>query len=183
MEILGRARRMAWPVLLALLVLALLAVDIASLVPPPSAPLRRKPNVVQPIAFNHQKHTQDLHLRCDFCHKYYQIGRHSGLPGADVCRICHVIALGTSPEAAKLTELLKTGQPLQFKKLFRLPDYVYYSHRRHVEIAKLDCATCHDGIADTRVPPQRPLIEIKMQFCLDCHVARGVTTDCTACHR
>jgi hypothetical protein len=183
MELIGWTRRMALPVFLTLLVLAFLAVDIASLVPPPSMPLRRQPPVIQPIAFNHKKHTQDLHLQCDFCHKYYKIGRHSGLPGAEVCGICHVVTLGKSPESAKVTELLKSGKPLQFKKLFRLPDYVYYSHRRHVEIAKLDCTNCHDGIADTEVPPQRPLIAIKMQFCLDCHKARGVTTDCTACHR
>lgn len=173
----GWAKYLGPPLLLTVLVAALLVLDVSSLRG------RRWPEVTQPIAFNHQKHTKDLGLGCDFCHKYYLTGRHSGLPDAKTCAMCHIAPLGKSPEAAKLTEILKSGKPLVFKKLFRLPDYVFYSHRRHVGIAKLECTTCHDGIADTQVPPTRPLVKIRMQFCLDCHESKGVTTDCTACHR
>ncbi len=159
---------------LTVLVLAILTIPLVT---------RRAPPVSQPIAFNHRKHTRDLKLGCDFCHKYYNTSAHSGLPDAQTCRMCHAAPLGKSAEAAKLTEMLNKGEPLRFNKLFRLPDYVFYTHRRHVSIAKLECTNCHDGIADTETPPERPLIRIKMKFCLDCHEKRQVTTDCTACHR
>ncbi|MFV2007584.1 MAG: cytochrome c3 family protein [Longimicrobiales bacterium] len=144
---------------------------------------RRQPPVPQPIAFNHKKHTEELQLSCNFCHKYFNTSAHSGLPDAQTCALCHSVALGESPEAAKLTELLVQGEPLQFNKLFRLPDYVFYTHRRHVTVGGLECAECHAGIAGTEVPPERPLIKVTMAFCVDCHEEREVTTDCNACHR
>lgn len=97
--------------------------------------------------------------------------------------MCHSVPLGTSPEAAKLTETLESGEPLRFNKLLRLPDYVFYTHRRHVALGELECINCHGGIADTDSPPERPLVGISMAFCVDCHDERGVTTDCTTCHR
>lgn len=144
---------------------------------------RARPPVVQPVPFSHLKHTQELQLGCDFCHKYVRTGAHSGLPGAETCSICHSAPQGDSEEAARLTELLGAGEPLQFTKLFRLPDHVFYTHRRHVAIGEIACETCHGGIAETERPPTRPLVDIGMSFCVDCHLERDVTDDCTACHR
>ncbi len=143
----------------------------------------REPPVPQPIAFNHLKHTRDLGLGCEFCHKYVQLGAHSGLPDAETCSLCHRVPLGTSEEAAKLTEMISDGEPLQFNKLFQLADHVFYTHRRHVGIAELECDNCHGAIADTERPPTRPLVDITMDFCLDCHRERELTVDCNACHR
>jgi hypothetical protein len=144
---------------------------------------RGGPAVPQPVAFNHRKHTQDLNLSCEFCHKYVRDGAHAGLPAAETCSMCHQAPLGSSPEAARVTELLAEGDPLQFNKLVRLPSHVYYTHRRHVGIAELECDNCHGAIADTERPPERPLISITMEFCIDCHTERGQTRDCNACHR
>jgi hypothetical protein len=137
---------------------------------------RRSPAVSQPVAFSHRKHTKDLQLPCALCHKYFNSGAHSGLPDAQTCGVCHSVPQGKDPEAARLTELLQGGQPLRFNKLFRLPDYVFYTHRRHVAGAGLECVNCHSGIADTERPPERPLVEITMAFCVDCHLnGRGVS--------
>jgi hypothetical protein len=95
---------------------------------------RSRSAVPQPIAFNHLKHTQDLGLNCEFCHKYVRTSAHAGLPGAETCSMCHQVTQGTSEEAARVTELLTEGIPLQFNKLFRLPDHVFYTHRRHAGI-------------------------------------------------
>ncbi|MFQ6045927.1 MAG: cytochrome c3 family protein [Gemmatimonadales bacterium] len=141
------------------------------------------PGVRQPIAFNHRKHTRDLGLNCEFCHEYVRVGAHAGLPDGQKCAICHSVPQGTSEEAARLTDLLSAGDSLKFNKLFQLPSHVFYTHRRHVGIAGLECENCHDGIADTERPPERPLVGIKMKFCLECHREREQTTDCVACHR
>lgn len=139
--------------------------------------------VPQPVAFNHKKHTQELSLNCEFCHKYVRTAAHSGLPDIDTCSICHRVQQGTSAEAAKVTELIAEGNPLRFNKLFRLPSHVFYTHRRHVGIAELACENCHGAIADTERPPDRALVRISMDFCISCHREQGVTLDCNACHR
>ncbi len=143
---------------------------------------RSKP-VPQPVAFNHVKHTQDLGLGCEFCHQNVNAGARAGLPNAEICAACHQAQQGTSAEAARVTTLLSQGNPLRFNKLFRLADYVYFAHRRHVEIAKLDCRECHGAIAATQRPPAYPLVRIKMNFCVSCHLAKRQSVDCVACHR
>jgi len=141
------------------------------------------PPVPQPIAFNHLKHTQDLGLACEFCHKYVKTGAHAGLPDEQTCIMCHQSVQGTSEEAAKVTELITAGEPIRFNKLFRLEPHVFYTHGRHVGIAELECTNCHGDIADSERPPKRALVKIDMDFCLDCHLERGESLDCVACHR
>ncbi len=139
--------------------------------------------VSQPIAFNHRKHTQDLKLDCELCHAAVKTGHHPGLPSLETCAMCHQAVQGKSPEAAKVTEYVTAGRPLEFRKLFGLPSFVFYTHRRHVGIAQLECRNCHGDIALTTSPPRRPLVRITMNFCLDCHRKMHQTTDCIACHR
>jgi len=145
--------------------------------------LLRPPRVRQPVAFNHRIHTEQMKLACTMCHPYVEDGIHAGLPGAQTCMACHQVRQGTSGEAARVTALLTSGVPLRFTKLYHLPPYAYFSHRRHVGIAQLPCADCHGRIALTTVPPTRPLVTIRMQTCIDCHQANGQSVDCVACHR
>lgn len=145
--------------------------------------LGREPAIPQPITFSHLKHSTDLELACEFCHQYVNVGAHAGLPGGEICAYCHLAPQGKSADAARLTDLLNAGTPFRFNKLFRLPDHVYYTHGRHVGVAELECVNCHGGIATTERPPQRALVRIDMDFCLDCHRANGQTLDCNACHR
>ncbi len=139
--------------------------------------------VGQPIAFNHRLHTQQLKLECELCHPYVKTGHHPGLPTLETCAMCHQTPQGKSAEAAKVTEYVTSGRPLVFRKLFSLAPYVFYTHRRHVGIAQLECRNCHGDIALTTTPPRRPLVRIRMSLCLDCHRRMHQTTDCIGCHR
>ncbi len=139
--------------------------------------------IPQPVQFNHKKHTGDLGLDCAFCHAYVGSGAHAGLPDHTTCAMCHTTTQGTSEEAARVTALLEAGEPLRFNKLFRMPDHVFYTHRRHVAVAELPCQECHGGIADTEQPPRRALVRIDMDFCMDCHREQQASLECTACHR
>lgn len=139
--------------------------------------------VAQPIQFNHQKHVKDAGLECATCHEYYSTGESSGLPPLTTCEGCHQEAITKSPEEQKLIKLIASDPQSSFKKLFRLPDHAYYSHRRHVVAAGLQCETCHGGIAETTAPPQYPLVRITMATCVNCHIDTNATTECTDCHR
>jgi hypothetical protein len=139
-------------------------------------------SAVQPIAFNHAKHVKDLDLACSTCHQFYEKETFSGLPDGEVCASCHLDPQGKSAEEGKLVKLLKAGASPPWVPLFRQPAHVFYSHRRHVVVAKIECPTCHGSIADTASPPAT-VRKLRMEDCLDCHRRSGVSTDCTACHR
>lgn len=139
--------------------------------------------VTQPIVFSHQKHTGDLGIGCGTCHEHYSEGSHAGLPSLSVCMGCHEEPQTDSPEEQKIRGLAAAGQNDVFRKLFRMPDHVFYSHRRHAAIGRLPCETCHGAIARTTRPPEAPLVRITMDFCIDCHRHDQVQSDCTGCHR
>lgn len=141
-----------------------------------------KPRGTQPIAFNHKIHVKDLDLACSSCHQFYEKETFSGLPDSEVCATCHLDPQGKSKEEERLVKLLKAGVALPWTPLFRQPAHVFYSHRRHVVAAKIECAACHGAIATSVAPPQS-VKRLRMQDCQDCHRRSGVSSDCTACHR
>jgi len=145
--------------------------------------LRPTEIVTQPIQFNHLTHVQEVELECSSCHEYFETGQSSGLPSLASCLVCHEETMTDSPEEQKLVELAEKDPGTVFRKLFRMPDHVYYSHRRHVVVASLECETCHGAIAETTTPPLTPMVSITMDTCTDCHAKSNVQTDCTHCHR
>jgi menaquinone reductase, multiheme cytochrome c subunit len=174
-ETLSPARRL----LIGALTLAMAAAGFAA----GRTALRPATRVLQPVQFNHQKHVKDVGLECASCHEYFATGEHSGLPSLELCEGCHSEALTKSSEEQTLLKLIASKPQPAFHKLFRMPDHVRYSHRRHVTAGGLPCETCHGGIAETTAPPPVALTRITMDTCTNCHVERGVRTDCTACHR
>jgi predicted CXXCH cytochrome family protein len=161
--------------------MTLLFLVLAGVVAPLLA--RRSSSTSQPVPFNHSKHTQDLGLNCEFCHKYVRTSAHSGLPGVDICSICHLAQQGESEASATVTELITAGNAFQFNKLFKMPANVFYTHRRHVAVAGLECDQCHGSIGEMDRSPNRPLVNVTMDFCMDCHTLENQSLDCNACHR
>jgi hypothetical protein len=139
--------------------------------------------VTQPIAFNHLKHVEELGIECDVCHEYYATSRHSGLPTLTTCMGCHEDAQTDQPEEQKIRDLAAAGEDDVFRKLFKVADHAFYSHRRHVTQGELPCETCHGSIGSTTAPPERPFVRITMDFCIECHERLGIESDCTSCHR
>jgi c(7)-type cytochrome triheme protein len=64
-----------------------------------------------------------------------------------------------------------------------VPGDVFFSHRRHVTVAKVECQTCHGAIGEATAPPGRPAVNQSMEWCISCHEKRQVSVDCNACHR
>jgi hypothetical protein len=85
--------------------------------------------------------------------------------------------------AAELQVFGARGEPVPWRRIYDLPDHVYFSHRRHVTVARIECAECHGDVPNLTRPASYPLVDHTMDWCTGCHVARGASTDCIHCHR
>lgn len=135
----------------------------------------------QPIAFNHKIHA-DNDLECSDCHIYYKEHASSGRPSIEICAGCHEEPQGESKEEKRLIEYIQAGKEVDWQRLYRVPEDVYFSHRRHVVLGSLECMNCHGNIGESIKTPARPM-KIDMEKCMKCHKEKGISNDCFACHR
>ncbi len=174
------AQRLFWKSL-KLLLLLLMVVALAALVREASG--RAPTAITQPIAFNHFAHTKPAELECDVCHRYVKEQEYAGCPDREICVACHESPQTESAAEATLVEYLRSGKSIAWHRLYNIPDHLFFSHRRHVTVAKIDCSECHGPIGQSTVPPGAPLKIISMALCIGCHEKQGATVDCNGCHR
>ena len=148
--------------LLALLAIALAAITATGLLRPVFAP--RAPE--QPIAFSHSLHAGDKQIDCQYCHAAARRSTSAGLPSVERCMGCHQYIAVKKPEIRKLADYWEKKQPIPWMRVHRLPDYVYFSHKRHVS-AGVACQTCHGPVQQMDVVYQYASLE--MGWCLSCH--------------
>ena len=103
------------------------------------------------------------------------------------CLDCHEGSQAKTPEdqreEAKIEGFAKAQQEIPWVRVASLAPSVLFSHRRHVTLGKIECATCHGGIADTTALPSKPAVVFSMNWCVNCHGERKASLDCLACHR
>ena len=139
-------------------------------------------SVTQPIQFSHKAHVEKG-LPCDGCHQSVERASTAGIPQTDTCMMCHQGAITDSPEEEKVRQYAEKGVQVPWQRVYRVPAHVYFSHRRHVSLGNIKCVQCHGDVADSVVPVTVAAVPVQMDRCLGCHVQKGVTTDCDACHR
>ncbi len=137
----------------------------------------------QPVAYNHRLHVGKLELACDTCHETSTSGEAAGLPPLSTCAPCHAEANGTSAEEKKVVAAVQAGREIAWARLYDVPRHVYFTHRRHVAVARLPCERCHGPMRDQARPPPAALVALGMDDCIDCHRQRGAKRDCDSCHR
>jgi hypothetical protein len=138
--------------------------------------------VKQPLAFNHKIHAKN-DLKCLDCHIYYEKQASSGEPRLAICAGCHEEPVGKSEKEKIVVEHVKSGREFEWQRLYRIPEDVYFSHRRHAVLEKIECEFCHGDIGQSDKPPSRPLKKMTMKKCLSCHQEKKAATDCISCHR
>ena len=79
---------------------------------------------------------------------------------------CHSQLYTDQPVLAPVVEAFRGGASLRWKRLNKLPDFVYFNHSIHVAKG-IGCASCH-GQIDT-MPLTARTAPLTMQWCLDCH--------------
>lgn len=138
--------------------------------------------VKQPLAFNHKQHISK-DWTCAACHPYADQLALAGLPKVKDCVECHESSKVTRPRALEVKKVLDRGEEIPWQQVYRVPEHVYFSHRRHTELARLDCKECHGDMARVTRAVTRQAKPISMERCMDCHERKRVTNDCLSCHR
>jgi hypothetical protein len=124
----------------------------------------------QPVPFSHQIHAGQLGLDCRYCHSFVEASGHANVPTNQTCINCHGPGKGNiksnSPKLAKVIAAAETGKPIEWVKIHKAPDYVYFNHSAHLNRG-ISCQSCHGRIDQMEVvhhaEPQ------SMGWCLDCH--------------
>jgi hypothetical protein len=122
--------------------------------------------VQQPVPFDHRHHVRDDGIDCLYCHYEATRSKFAGVPPTSVCMGCHGQVWQESERLAPVRASWFSGEPLRWRRVHQLPDFVYFDHSAHVSHG-VGCAECHgrvDRMAD--VYPGAPLT---MEWCLDCH--------------
>jgi len=140
-----------------------------------------KPSLEQPLLFPHSIHVRLASVDCTFCHRgTTQVTPLSaGYPSVEQCMFCHKVVAADRPAIQKLRTAFETNQPINWVRVYRLPDHVHFLHEPHIR-AGFDCAQCHGNVADVQQVTQAQIF--RMWVCLDCHRTNNARSDCTVCH-
>jgi hypothetical protein len=93
---------------------------------------------------------------------------------------CHAAGGIDAEGIAALRAFAESGERVPWVRVYKVPDYVYFSHGTHVRTAGLDCETCHGTVsARDALWQERP---IDMRSCVNCHRSMGASIECNVCH-
>ena len=146
---------------------------------------------IQPIHYSHRIHAGSNGISCKYCHSSARVSKHSGIPSLNVCMNCHksiaeVSDTTATPEYSKafydaeIQKLYKavgwdatnqkyTGktEPVKWVRIHNLPSFVYFNHSQHVNVAGVECQTCHGPVQEYEI--QKQFAPLTMGWCIDCH--------------
>jgi hypothetical protein len=134
----------------------------------------------QPLPYSHKKHLA-LGLECATCHTMPEPGRAATLPPTATCMKCHAQVKTESPHIQQLAAAHAADQPIEWKRVYRLPDFVPFDHKIHVAGREaLTCDVCHGDVKEMDV--MQRVKDISMAACLECHMEKNAPTRCDSCH-
>lgn len=122
----------------------------------------------QPIPFSHQHHVRDLGIDCRYCHATADKLAYAGMPTTKICMNCHQQIWTGSEMLEPVRESYRSGKPIQWNRIHRLADFVYFDHSVHVNKG-VGCVSCHGQIDDMPLTWQHG--SLLMEWCLNCHRA------------
>ncbi len=122
--------------------------------------------IEQPVAFSHQLHNGVLGIDCRYCHVSVNQSYFANIPATETCMTCHSQIKTYSPKIAPVLESYATGKPIEWNKVHRVPDFVYFNHAIHVNKG-VGCSTCHGQVNEMPVVWQQQAMF--MGWCLNCH--------------
>ncbi len=140
----------------------------------------------QPIFFRHDIHAGQFKINCQYCHYSVSVSSEPGIPSMATCMNCHLVIGGTDStaqrEIAKVRDAFNTNTPVEWSRVYFLARHAHFPHMRHINaMGPNACATCHGDV--TRTPQVFKVNNVNnMGFCINCHLERNVSRDCSVCH-
>jgi formate-dependent nitrite reductase cytochrome c552 subunit len=120
----------------------------------------------QPVAFSHKLHAGQLGMDCRFCHNHVDESAHANVPSTSTCMSCHSIIKTQSAALAPIRASYENDKPVEWVKIHKVPDYVYFNHSIHVNRG-ISCVECHGRIDQMEVVHHDQ--SLSMSWCLECH--------------
>ena len=144
--------------------------DISSVMSPP----------LQPIPFSHKQHLGMGVLDCKNCHTMPEPGNFATLPDTGKCMLCHEKILSESPAIQKIAVAHRKSTAIAWQPVYRIPDYVFFSHKEHLAQKNTTCQACHGLVQE--MDKMRKVKDISMPACMSCHRATMASVECDYCH-
>src|SRR5207302_11239913 len=104
----------------------------------------------QPIQFSHKHHVGDDGIDCRYCHTSVETSATAGIPQTKTCMSCHSVLFNNVGYLEPIRESYRTDTSIEWVKVHRLADYVYFDHSIHVSKG-VGCATCHGRVDEMRL--------------------------------
>lgn len=125
-------------------------------------------NKAQPIPFSHERHVSGNGIDCRYCHTSVEKSSFAGIPPTETCMACHSQILLGAPMLEPVHQSWLTGVPMEWTRVYDLPDFVYFDHSIHVAKG-VGCTTCHGAIDQMALTFKANTLY--MGWCLQCHKA------------
>lgn len=133
----------------------------------------------QPLPYSHKTHLAQG-LKCVDCHQTVGTDDHATLPSTSTRMGCHTTVKTDSPNIQKLAQYDEKNEEIPWRRVCRLPEFVYWSHKQHVTDATITCDACHGNVAQMDV--MQKVKDISMPTCIECHKEHSARVACDTCH-
>jgi len=90
------------------------------------------------------------------------------MPSTKICMNCHQQIWVGSEMLAPVRESFRTGTPIEWTRVHRLAEFVYFDHSVHVNKG-VGCVSCHGQVNEMPLTWQHGTL--LMEWCLNCHRA------------
>jgi hypothetical protein len=120
----------------------------------------------QPVPYSHKPHAGDLGMDCRYCHNFVEVSAKANIPPTQTCMNCHTLIKTDSEKLAAVRESWSSSKPIEWIRVHKLPDYVFFNHSIHLR-AGVGCQSCHGTVTEMEeIMQMEPL---SMGWCLNCH--------------
>jgi len=130
----------------------------------------------QPIKFSHAVHAGQNKIDCNYCHASARSSKTAGIPAGNICMNCHLLVrTGTRSgvtEISKVVAAYENKRAVDWVRIYKLPDFVFFSHAQHVTAGGITCDACHGNVKEMDRLYQVP--DLSMGWCIKCHETRKV---------
>src|SRR4029077_12616351 len=120
----------------------------------------------KPIPASRRLHAGQLGLDCRYCHVNVERAPLAMVPPTETCMNCHQVVKTDSAMPQPIRDSWASGARMEWIRIHKLPDYVYFDHSVHVT-AGVGCVECHGRI--DQMEQVRQVQALSMAWCLECH--------------